>query len=103
RSGSEAEVAVSVARGKRGLGYATSLIGIASREVFDKTDISRLHALVKPDNRASAAAFEGAGFVASESVRVKGQLTLHYVRSRPAKLQSFRGSVEAGVPAGVMG
>jgi UDP-2,4-diacetamido-2,4,6-trideoxy-beta-L-altropyranose hydrolase len=99
RSGSEAEVALSVAREKRGLGYAASLIEIGTREVFQKTDIIRLHALIKPDNRASAAAFEHAGYVAAESVPVKGQLALHYVQARPWECEPLPRRVEAGISA----
>ena len=41
----------------------------------------RLNAFVKPENVASAKAFERAGFQCKETVTLKGQTASHYVRT----------------------
>jgi UDP-2,4-diacetamido-2,4,6-trideoxy-beta-L-altropyranose hydrolase len=62
----EAKVDVSVAPEKRGCGIAAALIQKAVQAAFRETEFLRLHAYVKPENRASLRAFEKAGFTVSE-------------------------------------
>ena len=76
----EAEIDVSVARDFRGAGYGSLLIDTAVREAAAAAGITRVHAFIRPENDASARAFENAGFRRMEEKQVKGNLALHYCR-----------------------
>jgi RimJ/RimL family protein N-acetyltransferase len=76
----EAEIDVSVARDFRGAGYGSLLIDTAVREAFASAGITRVHAFIRPENGASARAFENAGFRRMGEEQVKGNLALHYCR-----------------------
>jgi RimJ/RimL family protein N-acetyltransferase len=66
-----ADLNLSLVREKRGCGLAVPLIRAGVRELFSSTECKRVHAFVKPENIASARAFEKAGFlrVGNEIVR----------------------------------
>ena len=81
----EAEIHLSVARDFRGAGYGSLLLETALQEVFDSCRITKVHALVRPENLASARAFERAGFLRLGEIQVKGNPALHYCRERPPK------------------
>jgi RimJ/RimL family protein N-acetyltransferase len=57
-----AEIHISIAPSKRGLGYAASLISQAAAHFFEHTECESIVALVKANNIASLRAFEKAGF-----------------------------------------
>ena len=81
-AGVEGEIDVSVSREFRGGGYGVRLIAtgveFASRERIG----ARLHAFVKPENRASRRAFEAAGFENLGEEDVKGHRAVHYLWAR---------------------
>jgi RimJ/RimL family protein N-acetyltransferase len=81
----EAEIDVSVAREKRGVGYASLLIESAAQSAFTESGLSRLHAFIKPANEASVKAFEKANFQRAGTTRVKDREVLHYTRDREMK------------------
>jgi len=78
----EAEIDLSVAREFRGAGYGSLLLETALQEVFDSCRITKLHAFIRPENLASARAFEKAGFFKVGEAQVKGNFALHYCRER---------------------
>jgi UDP-2,4-diacetamido-2,4,6-trideoxy-beta-L-altropyranose hydrolase len=78
--GGDAEIDVSVARDFRGAGYGSLLIDTAVRGTFASAGIRRVHAFIRPENGASARAFENAGFRKIGEEQVKGSLALHYCR-----------------------
>ena len=78
----EAEIDLSVARDFRGAGYGSLLLETALREVFDSCRITKVHAFIRPENLASARAFEKAGFLRLGEKQVKGTMALHYCRER---------------------
>jgi len=80
RTGGEAEIDVSIARDFRGAGYGSLLIDTAVREAAASAGITRVHAFIRPENGASARAFENAGFRKIGEEQVKGNLALHYRR-----------------------
>lgn len=80
QSSSEGEIDVSVARDFRGAGYGSLLIDTAVREAAASAGITRVHAFIRPENGASARAFENAGFRRIGEEQVKGNLALHYCR-----------------------
>jgi UDP-2,4-diacetamido-2,4,6-trideoxy-beta-L-altropyranose hydrolase len=80
--GRSAEINVSLAKDKRGCGLAVPAIEAAVRELFAERDCERVHAFVKPENIASAKAFERAGFLPAESKTVRGHLALQFVCAR---------------------
>jgi RimJ/RimL family protein N-acetyltransferase len=57
------------------------LIDLGAVWAFEEWGLTRLNAFVKPENIASAKAFERAGFKRMETVVVKGQTALHYLRT----------------------
>jgi RimJ/RimL family protein N-acetyltransferase len=65
----------------RDLGYASRLIELGSERAFAEWCLGQLNALVKPENVASAKAFERAGFKAAATVTVKGHTAIHYIRT----------------------
>ncbi len=81
KSNEEAEIDVSVAHQFRGAGYGTLLIEAALRDVIDSSAITKVHAFIRPENRASARAFEKAGFHRLGETQVRGNPALHYCRS----------------------
>ena len=76
---SAADVDITVAARFRGLGYASRLLDLGTNWAFMEWGVNELNAFVKPMNIASAKAFERAGFIAIETVTIKGQPATHYV------------------------
>jgi UDP-2,4-diacetamido-2,4,6-trideoxy-beta-L-altropyranose hydrolase len=62
RQGDVAEIGISVAAAYRGQGIGQALLGASCPRACAELQVRRLVALVKPHNRASAHAFEHAGF-----------------------------------------
>jgi UDP-2,4-diacetamido-2,4,6-trideoxy-beta-L-altropyranose hydrolase len=81
RGASEADIDIIVSGRLRGLGYASRLIDVGANRAFTEWGLVRLHAFVKPENIASAKAFERSGFKRMEMVKIKGQTAAHYVRT----------------------
>jgi|HubBroStandDraft_6_1064221.scaffolds.fasta_scaffold157942_1 UDP-2,4-diacetamido-2,4,6-trideoxy-beta-L-altropyranose hydrolase len=77
----EADVDIIVDSHLRGLGYGSHLIDLGANWAFSEWDLMRLNAFVKPENVASANAFERADFQPKGAVTVKGQSATHYVRT----------------------
>jgi len=78
----EAEIDVSIDRDKRGLGYGALLLSKAVKEVIRVTHIRAVHAFIKPNNEASMRAFERAGFKRLSIENVRGNVAVHYIRTR---------------------
>jgi RimJ/RimL family protein N-acetyltransferase len=74
----EAEIDVSVAQEFRGAGYGSLLIEEALREALRANQITKVNAFVRPENAASARAFEKAGFLRLAEEQVKGNPAIHY-------------------------
>lgn len=60
--GGTAQVGVTIAPEKRGLGFASSLIRRATKQASEETGVRQFHAYIKPENQASLHAFKSAGF-----------------------------------------
>ena len=80
-NGSDAELNISLAKEKRGAGLAVPLIEAGVREVFARTECARVHAFVKPENAASAKAFEKARFVRLGIEQIRGNAAVHFLCS----------------------
>ncbi|MGB3492761.1 MAG: GNAT family protein [Elainellaceae cyanobacterium] len=78
-----AEISINLAPNQRGYGYGSKLIDIAIAHLFRTISIQRVRALIKPDNRASIAAFERSHFQKIALRQVSGNLALQYERVRP--------------------
>jgi len=78
----EAEGNISLAKEKRGRGFAVPAIKAAVHQLFAEVDCDRVHAFVKPSNLASMKAFQRAGFVQTGRKSVRGSLALHFVLGR---------------------
>ena len=78
-SDDEAESNVSIASNFRGHGYGADGIRIASKRLFQETDISRIYASIKPSNNASIRAFRKAGYKMAGMKMVKGHKALQMV------------------------
>jgi UDP-2,4-diacetamido-2,4,6-trideoxy-beta-L-altropyranose hydrolase len=73
------EVSVSIARGMRGRGLASTLIGLGVQEIGRRAGNVRVHAFVKPANTASAKAFARAGFASTGTEEVRGSAAMHLI------------------------
>jgi UDP-2,4-diacetamido-2,4,6-trideoxy-beta-L-altropyranose hydrolase len=85
RSADNWEIDVSLARDFRRAGYGSLLIDLGARAAFAQTSGARLHAFVKPYNRASQSAFADAGFERLGEEDVDGHTAIHYLRTRTDK------------------
>jgi RimJ/RimL family protein N-acetyltransferase len=81
----EADIDVSVAHNFRGAGYGSLLIDDTLREVSESGAITKVHAYIRPENRASARAFEKAGFHRVGETQVRGNPAVHYCRAMSPK------------------
>jgi UDP-2,4-diacetamido-2,4,6-trideoxy-beta-L-altropyranose hydrolase len=79
---SEATISVAVAPRARGNGYAKKIISAACHQIFDSSGVELVRALIKPANKASVRAFEGAGFLRGARTMVTGQLAEQYLLHR---------------------
>jgi UDP-2,4-diacetamido-2,4,6-trideoxy-beta-L-altropyranose hydrolase len=82
RSPEDAEIDVSVSRECRGRGYASVLIDLGVSHAHLEGGAVRLHAFVKPENRASRRALELARFENLGEEYVNGHPAFHYVHTR---------------------
>ena len=81
--GTDAVVNLTVAPEWRGRGIGTHVLRALVAEAFEGAGLRRLVARVKPDNAASRAAFEHAGFTRAASGADEGALILVCERPRP--------------------
>ena len=79
---SGAELNLSLAKERRGLGLAVPLIEAGVRELLAGTECEKVHAFVKPQNAASGKAFEKAGFVRTGVEQVRGNTAVHFIWER---------------------
>jgi UDP-2,4-diacetamido-2,4,6-trideoxy-beta-L-altropyranose hydrolase len=86
--GGEAELNLSLAKEKRGMGLAVPLIEAGTREILGCTECERVHAYVKPQNAASARAFERAGFVRVGVEQVREHIAVHFICVRSIYVRS---------------
>jgi UDP-2,4-diacetamido-2,4,6-trideoxy-beta-L-altropyranose hydrolase len=61
-AGPTATISIAVSARSRGRGYGRQLIELASKLILERPEITTIHALVKPENTASARAFLAAGY-----------------------------------------
>jgi UDP-2,4-diacetamido-2,4,6-trideoxy-beta-L-altropyranose hydrolase len=80
--GADATLSVSLDRAARGRGLGRVLIDRGCRDLLQTTVVERVHAWVKPDNAASAAAFAAAGFVETDGAEAHDPPARHFVRRR---------------------
>lgn len=80
--GDQASVGVSVDPARRGAGLGANLIQLGVNEMFRRTNIMQVDALIKASNRSSQKAFERAGFHLLGEESINGQAAVHYIRNR---------------------
>lgn len=78
------EVSIALAPGHRGKGYGRQALVEACARIFREPGASRIVALVRRDNPASAAAFTRAGFAHDADLDVRGIPSSRFVLVRPA-------------------
>jgi UDP-2,4-diacetamido-2,4,6-trideoxy-beta-L-altropyranose hydrolase len=78
----QATISVSVASHARGQGYGKRLISSACDQMLAYFEVDIIRALIKPTNKASVRAFEGAGFLRDTGTMVKGQPAEQYLFHR---------------------
>ena len=74
----EGEISLTMAPEYRGQGLAPHLLKRAVCQIFAGTALSRIRALIKPENTASVRAFERAGFICVGTAHAKGCAALHF-------------------------
>ncbi len=85
--GAEATASVSIDRRFRGKGYGRALIERSTRRVFRETDVSVVHAYIKPSNPRSERAFLEAGFRRLAPTTVRGHAALHLVLAKTGSVR----------------
>jgi RimJ/RimL family protein N-acetyltransferase len=80
--GAEATISVSLAPQARGKRYGKKLIRSSCDLMFATSEIDLVRALIKPANKASVRAFEGAGFSREADAILKGQSAEQYMLRR---------------------
>lgn len=80
-----AEVAVSIARDRRGRGYGAEALRLACARFFADSRARQVVAHIKPDNEPSIRAFEATGFTRQGTTQVKGQEALCMILAREAE------------------
>jgi UDP-2,4-diacetamido-2,4,6-trideoxy-beta-L-altropyranose hydrolase len=81
-TGTEAIVSVSLAREARGQGLGAALIVRGSQQCFADSEVELIRAYTKPDNEASAQAFQKASFTDAGRVEVRGHAARQFVLRR---------------------
>jgi UDP-2,4-diacetamido-2,4,6-trideoxy-beta-L-altropyranose hydrolase len=81
-SGTDAEIGITVGPQFRSQGLAPNFLERAVQHAWETSPLLRLHARIKPGNRASLAAFKHAGFELVGTTTVRHEDALHYVRER---------------------
>jgi UDP-2,4-diacetamido-2,4,6-trideoxy-beta-L-altropyranose hydrolase len=79
---SEAVVSINIAPAQRGRGLGPVVLRTTARKLFAESDVQRIVALVKPENRVSVAAFERAGYDLLDESTVEGPNAFRLVLSR---------------------
>jgi UDP-2,4-diacetamido-2,4,6-trideoxy-beta-L-altropyranose hydrolase len=79
---SEATISVVLAPHARGRGYGKKLISSACDRFFASSGVDLVRALIKPENKASVRAFEGAGFLRDTGTMVESQPAELYLLHR---------------------
>ena len=74
--GDKAEINISIGSGFRGCGFGPETIRTASERLFCQTQVTRINANIKPENRASIHAFAKAGYKEVGVRLVKGEQAL---------------------------
>ncbi len=79
----EAEISISIAREQRGHGYGTSLIRLATEELFSRSAVRCVNAFIRQDNTASQRMFDKAGFCLSGEMDIRGKPAVCYSKGNP--------------------
>ena len=77
--GKEAIISTSIAKYFRGFGYGSLLIELASRRLFEITEIRQINAYIKIDNDVSKRAFETAGYLEGQQLIIQDQPALEMI------------------------
>jgi methionyl-tRNA formyltransferase len=81
-SGHEATVDISISSERRGQGYGTELLKLASRELFHLSSADCINAYIKSGNEASIRTFSKVGFKSLGKEKIKGYQAHHLVLER---------------------
>ncbi|GGA48831.1 GNAT family N-acetyltransferase [Psychrobacillus lasiicapitis] len=85
-SGPNREVAYSISKYYRSIGYATLAVKALVNYLFENTDVEQLNAVVLPRNIASNKVIRKCGFQLKGKVEIEDQLHSHYIISRFPKI-----------------
>ena len=86
-TGHDADISITLAPEIRGQGLAPGLLQRALTHAFRERKIERVHAFIKPSNRASSKAFESAGFRLMGTTEIEVHKASHYVCEPPLIVQ----------------
>lgn len=80
--GDQAVISISIDQKFRSKGYGSTAIWLASRKLFEVSDVDVIHAYVKHGNEASARAFVKARFTDMGTATVRGHQAIHLALRR---------------------
>lgn len=78
----ESIISVSLDKHYRGQGYGRVVIKKACEEFFSDSDILKIHAYIRSDNKASVAAFINAGFTDLGAILINEHNAVHFILSK---------------------
>jgi RimJ/RimL family protein N-acetyltransferase len=91
---SDAVISVAVAPAHRGHGYGRQLISLGAEAVCRRTEVTVVHAYIKPDNLASLRVFASAGFSEEGMIMMNGRPAYHYMWQGKEEGQCFKSATE---------
>jgi UDP-2,4-diacetamido-2,4,6-trideoxy-beta-L-altropyranose hydrolase len=81
-NGREAVVSLSVAEQFRGMGYGSEMLILSAKQLLERSDVSLVHAYIKPVNQPSHRIFLKAGYTSEGTTHVDGCEAVDYVLER---------------------
>jgi UDP-2,4-diacetamido-2,4,6-trideoxy-beta-L-altropyranose hydrolase len=80
--GTRAVVSICLGPEFRGKGYGNTILKMATEELFRSSEVKKIDAYVKPENKASLRLFTSAGFTLATTGQVVGHRAIHFVLGR---------------------
>jgi UDP-2,4-diacetamido-2,4,6-trideoxy-beta-L-altropyranose hydrolase len=78
----EAVISISIDRKFRYQGYGTHLINLGCKQIFRDTNLTKIHAYIKPNNQVSIKAFSQSNFQMMGATMMAGYEAVHLVQER---------------------
>lgn len=82
KNNEEAVISISIDKRFRYQGYGNYLINLGCEQIFSDSNLFRINAYIKPNNKSSINTFTQADFKNIGTTTIQGHLAFHFVRNR---------------------